>query len=47
MNGFAICSKLRENTDTPILIVSSRTGREDKLNGYELGADDYMKSPMI
>ena len=45
MNGFAICSKLRENTDTPILIVSSRTGREDKLNGYELGADDYIEKP--
>ena len=45
MNGFAICSKLRENTDTPILIVSSRTGREDKLNGYDLGADDYLVKP--
>ena len=45
MNGFAICSKLRENTDTPILIVSSRTGREDKLNGYDLGADDYIVKP--
>ena len=45
MNGFAICSKLRENTDTPILIVSSRTGREDKLNGYDLGADDYIEKP--
>ena len=45
MNGFAICSKLREKTDTPILIVSSRTGREDKLNGYDLGADDYIEKP--
>lgn len=45
MNGFAVCSKLRENTDTPILIVSSRTGREDKLNGYDLGADDYIEKP--
>ena len=45
MNGFAICSKLRENTDTPILIVSSRTSREDKLNGYDLGADDYIEKP--
>ena len=45
INGFAICSKLRENTDTPILIVSSKTGREDKLNGYDLGADDYIEKP--
>ena len=44
-NGFAVCSKLRENADTPILIVSSRTGKEDKLNGFDLGADDYIEKP--
>ena len=27
VNGFAVCSKLRENADTPILIISSRPGR--------------------
>ena len=45
VNGFAVCSKLRENVDTPILIVSSRTGKEDKLNGFDLGADDYIEKP--
>ncbi len=45
INGFAICSKLRENTDTPILIVSARTGKEDKLGGLNLGADDYIEKP--
>ncbi len=45
MNGFAVCSKLRENADTPILVVSSRTGKEDKLNGFGLGADDYIEKP--
>ena len=45
VNGFAVCSKLRENADTPILIVSSRTGKEDKLNGFGLGADDYIEKP--
>ena len=44
-NGFAVCSKLREKADTPILIVSSRTGKEDKLNGFDLGADDYIEKP--
>lgn len=44
-NGFAVCSKLRENADTPILIVSSRTDKEDKLNGFGLGADDYIEKP--
>ena len=45
MNGFAVCSKLRENADTPILIVSCRTEKEDKLNGLDLGADDYIEKP--
>ena len=44
-NGFAVCSKLRESADTPILIVSSRTGKEDKLLGLNLGADDYIEKP--
>lgn len=45
VNGFAVCSKLREHTDTPILIVSARTDKEDKLNGLDLGADDYIEKP--
>ena len=45
VSGFAVCSKLRENTDTPILIVSTRTGKDDKLSGLELGADDYIEKP--
>ena len=45
VNGFAVCSKLREKADTPILIVSARTEKEDKLNGLDLGADDYIEKP--
>lgn len=45
ISGFAVCSKLRENADTPILIVSSRTDKEDKINGLDLGADDYIEKP--
>ena len=45
LNGFAVCGKLRENADTPILIVSARTDKEDKLSGFDLGADDYIEKP--
>ncbi len=45
VNGFAVCSKLRETTDTPILIVSCRTDKEDKLSGLGFGADDYIEKP--
>ena len=45
VNGFAVCSRLREIADTPILIVSARTDKEDKINGFDLGADDYIEKP--
>ncbi|MBQ8724517.1 MAG: response regulator transcription factor, partial [Oscillospiraceae bacterium] len=45
MDGFAVCKKIREESDTPILIVSAKTEKEDKLNGLILGADDYIEKP--
>jgi len=46
MDGFAVCRKLRENSNTPIFIVSARITKEDKLNGLILGADDYIEKPI-
>ncbi len=45
MDGFGVCRKIREDSDTPILIVSAKTDKEDKLNGLILGADDYIEKP--
>ncbi len=45
MDGFAVCSKIRENSNTPIIIVSAKDAKEDKLNGLMLGADDYIEKP--
>ena len=45
IDGFAVCRKLREKTDVPILVVSARVGKEDKLKGLNLGADDYIEKP--
>lgn len=45
MDGFAVCKKIREDSNTPILIVSAKTDKEDKLNGLVLGADDYIEKP--
>lgn len=45
IDGFAVCRKIREESNTPILIVSARTEKEDKLNGLVLGADDYIEKP--
>ncbi len=45
VDGFAVCKKIREESNTPILIVSAKTDKEDKLNGLMLGADDYIEKP--
>ena len=45
LDGFAVCRRMRESAITPILMVSARTGRDDKLNGLLLGADDYIEKP--
>lgn len=45
MDGFAVCSKIRESSNTHILIASAKTGKADKLKGLNLGADDYIEKP--
>lgn len=45
IDGFAVCSKIREQSNTPIIIVSAKTEKDDKLNGLILGADDYIEKP--
>lgn len=45
IDGFTVCSKIREKANTPIIIVSAKEGKEDKLNGLLLGADDYIEKP--
>lgn len=46
IDGFNVCSKIRENANTPIIILSAKIGKEDKLNGIILGADDYIEKPI-
>ncbi len=45
MDGFAVCRKIRETENTPIIILTARVDREDKLSGIVLGADDYIEKP--
>ena len=44
-DGFYICEKIRKESNTPILIVSAKTAKDDKLLGLNLGADDYIEKP--
>ncbi|MCI9545452.1 MAG: response regulator transcription factor [Lachnospiraceae bacterium] len=45
MNGFTLCGKIRETSDIPIIFITARVLEEDELNGYALGADDYVTKP--
>lgn len=45
MDGFAVCSKIRESSNTHILIASAKVEKNDKLKGLNLGADDYIEKP--
>ena len=45
VDGFEICKKIRENKNTPILMVSAKKDDIDKIRGLGLGADDYMTKP--
>ena len=44
-NGFTVCRKIRESSDVPIFFITARVMEEDELNGYALGADDYITKP--
>ena len=45
MNGLVACKNIRQITDTPVLFLSALGEEQDLLNGYSLGADDYIVKP--
>lgn len=45
LDGFAVCEKIRTHSQVPILMLTAREAEEDKLRGFELGADDYLTKP--
>lgn len=45
IDGFSVCTGIRRQSNTPIIIVSAKTAKDDKLNGLYLGADDYIEKP--
>ena len=45
VDGFAVCRRLREKLDIPILMVTARRDDIDKIRGLGLGADDYVEKP--
>ncbi len=45
IDGFSVCKTAREMSSLPIIMLTAKSDEEDKLKGYEYGADDYMTKP--
>ena len=46
-DGFAVCRRIRAETDAPILFLTARTDEPSVLTGLGLGADDYLTKPFL
>ena len=45
LDGLSVCRAVRRSNDVPIIFLTALSDEEDKLLGYELGADDYVTKP--
>lgn len=45
LDGFSVCKIAREMSNMPVIMLTAKSGEDDKLKGYEYGADDYMTKP--
>ena len=45
MDGWAVCSKIRETSRTPIIMITAKSEVFDRIQGLEMGADDYIVKP--
>jgi DNA-binding response OmpR family regulator len=45
LDGFAVCRRIREKADTPIILLTVRGDEDDVVRGLQLGADDYIPKP--
>ncbi len=45
LDGFSACREIRKTSQTPIIILSARGEEYDRINGFEVGIDDYVVKP--
>ena len=45
MNGFEVCREIREHSKVPIIMLTAKSAETDELNGFEIGADEYISKP--
>ena len=44
-DGFEVCKEIRGRSDVPILMLTARDGEHDELDGFRMGADEYIAKP--
>lgn len=47
MDGFAVLKKIRRTSRVPVLMLTARGEAEDRIEGLEIGADDYLAKPFL
>lgn len=45
LNGFETCKRIREFSDIPIIMLTGRAREQDRIHGFDVGADDYLTKP--
>ena len=45
LDGFAVCERVRDFSNVPIIILTARGQDQDKIHGFDVGADDYLTKP--
>lgn len=46
-DGFAVAAKLRAASDVPVVFLTAADGVDDRLRGFDVGADDYLVKPFV
>jgi len=45
LNGFEVCKRVREFSDLPVIMLTGRAREQDRIRGFDAGADDYITKP--
>ncbi|WNS45333.1 response regulator transcription factor [Paenibacillus sp. MMS20-IR301] len=45
MDGFTVCREIRRRSAIPVILLTAKSADDDKIHGFELGADDYVTKP--
>src|SRR3712207_598141 len=45
LDGFEVCRRIRQDSETPVIMLTARDEEEDVIRGFTVGADDYVTKP--